>query len=123
MIVDRDGKVVRGNYHAGTGERHLPFVDYESACAGTETARTASGNTTLTVVITNAKLNDVALKQFATQVHSSMHRTIHPFHTELDGDTLYALTTDAVDLEGINPTGLGARASEVAWDAVLARTR
>ncbi|GAB3564897.1 P1 family peptidase [Amycolatopsis endophytica] len=123
VIVDRSGNVVRGNYHADTGERRMPAFDYESACGGTETTRTASGNTTLTVVITNARLTDVALRQFATQVHSSMHRAIHPFHTELDGDTLYALTTDAVDLEGIPATGLGALASEVAWDAVLASTR
>lgn len=123
VIVDRDGTVVRGNYHADTGRRCLPAVDYAAATTGAETARTASGNTTLTVVVTNARLNDVALRQFATQVHSSMHRAIHPFHTELDGDTLYALTTDAVDLTDINATGLGALASEVAWDAVLASTR
>lgn len=123
VIVDRDGTVVRGNYHAETGERHMPADDYAAAAEGTGTARTASGNTTLTVVVTNAKLNDVALKQFAIQVHSSMHRAIHPFHTELDGDTLYALTTDEVELQGVNATGFGALASELAWDAVLASAR
>lgn len=49
-------------------------------------------------MVTNVKLTDIALRQFATQVHSSMHRGIQPFHTEL---------------------GPGALASEVAWDAVL----
>ncbi|RBM22186.1 6-aminohexanoate hydrolase [Prauserella sp. PE36] len=123
VVVDRDGTVVRGNYHPETGERHVPAVDYAAATEGVGEARTASGNTTLTVVVTNAKLTDVALKQFATQVHSSMHRAIHPFHTELDGDTLFALTTDEVELRGVNPTGFGALASEVAWDAVLSSVR
>ncbi|MEU6645192.1 P1 family peptidase [Saccharomonospora sp. NPDC046836] len=123
VIVDRDGTVVRGNYHAATGERRRPAVDYAAAATGNGTARTVAGNTTLTVVITNARLTDVALKQFAIQVHSSMHRAIHPFHTELDGDTLFALTTDEVELDGINATGLGTLASEVAWDAVLASAR
>ncbi|MEU3270959.1 P1 family peptidase [Saccharomonospora sp. NPDC006951] len=123
VIVDRDGTVVRGNYHDESGQRHRPAFDYAAAAEGTGAARTASGNTTLTVVVTNAKLTDVALRQFATQVHSSMHRAIHPFHTELDGDTLFALTTDEVEPSGINPTGLGTLASELAWDAVLSSAR
>ncbi|MBK1787038.1 P1 family peptidase [Prauserella cavernicola] len=123
VIVDRDGTVVRGNYHADTGQRHVPALDYAAAVDGAEAARTSAGNTTLTVVITNAKLTDVALRQFATQVHSSMHRAIHPFHTELDGDTLFALTTDEVEPLGVGGTGLGTLASEVAWDAVLSSAR
>lgn len=114
VVVDRDGTVVRGNYHSDTGERRLPAVDYASP----EPARTVAGNTTLTVLVTNVKLTDIALRQLATQVHSSMHRAIQPFHTELDGDTLFALTTDEVELTGTG-AGLGALASEVAWDAVL----
>lgn len=114
VIVDRTGRVVRGNYDQETGERRHPSVDYASPVA----VRTLPGNTTLTVLVTNVKLTDFSLRQLATQVHSSMHRGIQPFHTELDGDTLFALTTDEVDLAG-TATGLGALASEVAWDAVL----
>lgn len=119
VVVDRDGTVVRGNYHRDTDERRLPALDYLDVAVP---ARTAAGNTTLTVVVTNVKLTDYALKQFATQVHSSMHRAIQPFHTELDGDTLFALTTDEVELAG-TAAGLGALASEVAWDAVLSSVR
>ncbi|MFL6120180.1 P1 family peptidase [Actinophytocola sp.] len=119
VVVDRDGTVVRGNYHRDTGERRTPAIDYaDSFTTGAVPARTVAGNTTLTVVVTNVRLTDVALRQFATQVHSSMHRAIQPFHTELDGDTLFALTTDEVELTG-TAAGLGALASEVAWDAVL----
>jgi 6-aminohexanoate-oligomer endohydrolase len=119
VVVDRDGTVVRGNYHREAGERRPPALDYsDSYAASPVPARTVAGNTTLTVLVTNVKLTDTALRQLATQVHSSMHRAIQPFHTELDGDTLFALTTDEVELTG-TAAGLGALASEVAWDAVL----
>jgi L-aminopeptidase/D-esterase-like protein len=80
---------------------------------------TQPGNTTLTVLVTNVKLSDYSLNQLARQVHSSMHRAIQPFHTENDGDVLFALTTDDIELTSISPTGLATLASEVAWDAVL----
>jgi L-aminopeptidase/D-esterase-like protein len=48
-----------------------------------------------------------------------MARAIQPFHTLADGDVLYAVTTEEVELEALDPTGLALAASEVAWDAVL----
>jgi L-aminopeptidase/D-esterase-like protein len=114
VVVDRSGRIVRGNYDELTGERRHPSVDYAAPVPAVPLA----GNTTLTVLVTNVRLNDVALNQLAVQVHSSMHRAIQPFHTELDGDTLFALTTDEVDLTG-TAAGLGTLASELAWDAVL----
>ncbi|MEU6266186.1 P1 family peptidase [Saccharopolyspora shandongensis] len=119
VIVDRDGRIVRGNVHADTGMRHPPFEDYLAATTGAPEMPTLAGNTTLSVLITNVRLPDTALRQLGIQVHSSMHRAIQPFHTELDGDIMFTLTTDEVDLTGITAAGLGALASEVAWDAVL----
>ena len=79
--------------------------------------------------MTNVALHDVELDQFAKQVHSSMHRGIQPFHTSLDGDTLFALTTDEVAMPtspetrhghlSLSATAIGALASEVAWDAII----
>jgi 6-aminohexanoate-oligomer endohydrolase len=59
------------------------------------------------------------LNQFARQVHSSMARAIHPFHTPMDGDVLYAVSNGEVDDPGLGPAELGLLASEAAWDAVL----
>lgn len=128
-ILDREQRVVRGNYDTATGERRHPAADYATAFAGTGAAHTALGNTTITAVFTNARLDDRALDQFAKQVHSSMHRAIQPFHTSQDGDVLFAVTTDEVEVpressvdlgvHALMPSGLGAIASEVAWDAVL----
>ena len=49
-----------------------------------------------------------------------MARAIQPFSTANDGDTLIAVTTGQVETEGLSLSALGALASEVAWDAVLA---
>ena len=45
-------------------------------------------------------------------------RAIQPFHTENDGDVLYAVTTSEVE-PPLSDSALGALASELAWDAVL----
>ena len=129
VILNRSGQVVRGNYDAATGTRRHPVYDYQEAFAEKMPAVTESGNTTISALITNVRLSPVELNQFAKQVHSSMHRGIQPFHTDMDGDTLFAVTTDEIDLPStpgssrgrlsVNATALGAIASEVMWDALL----
>ncbi|MGO1972180.1 MAG: P1 family peptidase [Propionibacteriaceae bacterium] len=127
-VVDRDGTVLRGNVQDDGTRRHPSIDGVEAFTAGSGPER---GNTTLSVVVTNAKLEEIDLRQLATQVHSSMHRAIQPFHTSLDGDTLFLLTTDEVDLPGFDPrqglgpsiASFGAIASEVMWDAVLESVR
>lgn len=74
-------------------------------------------------MITNVRLGDADLEQVGRLVHSSMSRAIQPLHTGADGDVLFTVTTDEVDLPGISATGLGTLAAEVAWDAVLASLR
>ena len=118
VVVDRDGRVVRGNVHPD-GRRRRPADDVAAGLGTGDGPAPLAGNTTLTVLVTNARLPERSLRQLGTQVHSSMHRAIQPFHTEIDGDILFTVTTDEVDLEGTTATGLGALASEVAWDAVL----
>ncbi len=129
VIVDRSGAVVRGNYDADTGERRHPVYDYQEAFAERVPPVTQAGNTTISALVTNVRMSATELGQFARQVHSSMHRGIQPFHTDMDGDTLFAVTTDEIELPAtpdssrgrlsVNATALGAIASEVMWDALL----
>ncbi len=129
VIVDRDGTVLRGNYDQATGERRPLEADYIAALADGTATPAVRGNTTITAVVTNAKLTDLELTHFSRQVHSSMNRAIQPFHTSFDGDTLFALTTDEVEVgptdagELLSPIGIGALASEAAWDAVIQAVR
>jgi 6-aminohexanoate-oligomer endohydrolase len=114
-IVDRDGTVVRGHFDRPSGARRALVEGVE--------ARVTGGNTTLTVVATNRKLDRWLLRQLARQVHTSMARAIHPFHAVTDGDVLFAATTNEVEDETLDSLMLGVLASELAWDAVLAAVR
>lgn len=118
-IVDRDGTVVRGHLDL-EGEARLPLVaEVERRVAAGEAPPFPPGNTTLTLVVTNQRLEQRALQQLGRQVHASLARAIQPFHSLVDGDVLYAATTNEVDNPLLDSVTLGVLASELAWDAVL----
>lgn len=118
-IMNREGEIVRGHYNPQTGKRHTLKDVVNLPSSDDNRANPSGGNTTLTLVVTNQKLNMDELHQLAKHVHSSMTRAIYPFHTSVDGDVLYAVTTDEVDNPDINHFVLSHIASELAWDAVL----
>jgi len=119
-VVDRDGQVVRGHYDRAKGARRALVEGVEERVAGGRTVHPAPGNTTLTLVATNQRIDRELLRQLGRQVHASMARAIHPFHALTDGDVLFAATTNEVDNEALDSVALGVVASELAWDAVLA---
>ncbi len=55
-------------------------------------------NTTLGVVATDAALSPAACRSVAIAAHDGLARTIRPAHTPLDGDTVFALATGAVEV-------------------------
>ena len=119
-IVDREGNVVRGHYDRESGLRRGLVPGVEERLAGGRPVRPPPGNTTLTVVVTNLKLDVRELRTLGRQVHVSMARAIQPFHALEDGDVLFACSTGAVESDPLlDTTALGVVASEVAWDAVL----
>jgi L-aminopeptidase/D-esterase-like protein len=126
-IVDRAGKVVRGHLDRATGSRTGLVAGVEERLAlGEPTGRhLAAGrhvatSTTLTVVVTNQRLEGRPLRQLGRQVHASLARAIHPFHALPDGDVLFAVSTAEVENPALDATTLAVVASELAWDAVLA---
>ena len=87
-----------------------------------DVAEEPRGNTTISLIVTNRKLQPAQLQRLAAQVHTSMARAVQPFATEFDGDVLYAVSTGETDapatpFEAVN---LDVLASELMWDAVLA---
>ena len=98
-IVDRAGKIVRGK---PTGP--VP----------------RSANTTLSLVITNQKLDQLQLRSVGRQVHASMARGIHPFHARWDGDVNYMVSTQEIANDNLDEVTLGELASDAMWDAILA---
>ena len=55
-------------------------------------------NTTIAVVATDAALSPAACRRVAIAAHDGLARTIRPSHTPLDGDTVFALATGAVEV-------------------------
>ncbi len=119
VILNRQGEVVKGNRDPETGVRVHPLPELARRLERGEPTAPPWGNTTLTVIVTNQKLSARQLQQLGKQVHSSMARIIFPFHTLVDGDVLYAVTTNEVEQPNLSVAGLGMLTSELLWDAIL----
>jgi L-aminopeptidase/D-esterase-like protein len=88
-------------------------------------------NTTIAVVATDAAMSAAACRRVAVAAHDGLARTIRPCHTPLDGDTVFALATGAVEVPpdpetpaSMSPevpliTAVGAAAADVLARAVL----
>ena len=122
-IVDRQGRVVRGNRAPESGLRTSFAADLLDGAAELkrrlETVPATPENTTLTLLVVNRRLRHLELERLAIQTHTSMARAIQPFHTAHDGDVLFAVSTGEVEDEYVSVEDVAIHASEVAWDAVL----
>ena len=78
----------------------------------------AGRNTTIGVIATDAALTKAQAQRLATCAHDGLARTIRPVHTQMDGDTLFALATGRVQAE-VNPIQLCALGAEVMARAVM----
>ena len=88
-------------------------------------------NTTIAVIATDAAMSAAACRRVAVAAHDGLARTIRPCHTPLDGDTVFALATGAVEVPpdpetpaSMTPevplvTAIGAAAADVLARAVL----
>jgi L-aminopeptidase/D-esterase-like protein len=88
-------------------------------------------NTTIAVVATDAALSPAGCRRVAVAAHDGLARTIRPCHTPLDGDTVFALATGALEVPpdpetpaSMSPevpliTEVGAAAADVLARAVL----
>jgi L-aminopeptidase/D-esterase-like protein len=61
-------------------------------------------NTTIAVVATDALLSPAACRRVAVAAQDGLARTIRPSHTPLDGDSVFALATGAVEVEPASDT-------------------
>ncbi|HEY3995337.1 MAG TPA: P1 family peptidase [Mycobacterium sp.] len=55
-------------------------------------------NTVIGVVATDAALSAPACQRIAVAAHDGLARTVRPAHTPVDGDTVFALATGAVEI-------------------------
>lgn len=74
-------------------------------------------NTTIGVVAVDCTLTKAQANRLADIAHDGLARTIRPVHTQMDGDTMFALATGRVDAD-VNFVKLCAAASEVTARAI-----
>lgn len=91
----------------------------------------SSLNTTIAVVATDAALSPAGCRRMAIAAQDGLARTLRPAHTPLDGDTVFALATGAVEVPpatgtpaALSPetgllTAVGAAAADCLARAVL----
>lgn len=84
-VVGDDGTVVRGST---APEGAPPFP---------EVAPFQGGNTTLVVVVTNARASKLDCHLMAQSAHDGFARALHPGHTRHDGDVAFACATGGVE--------------------------
>jgi L-aminopeptidase/D-esterase-like protein len=80
------------------------------------------GNTTLGVVATNRALTKVQATKMAQMAQDGFARAISPIHTQVDGDTIFALST-GTDTAPADLTRIGALAAEVTAAAIVRAAR
>ena len=135
MAQGRVGAVAAVNavgdvYHPATGEcigcatmEDGARVPAEGLLMGQRAARQtlhipAPGtNTTISVVAVDCKLSKEQCNRLADLAHDGYARTIRPVHTQMDGDTVFALATGRVSND-VNFIKLCAAASEVMARAI-----
>lgn len=118
-LIGKNGEVIRGSVaedgsRIDIGERLL-----ENWMEVKNLGEPSSGNTTISVVVTNLKLDRPGLQRLASMAHTSLGAVISPFHTPSDGDVLYAISTLEDEIpEGVGISRLGAIAGRLLKKAV-----
>src|SRR5580698_640841 len=127
-VIDRQGNIVSCHPAAAWGGlpkiadllTHVPLSRRPDWIPTPADDTPTQRNTTVSLIVTNARLDYAGLQRLAIQVHTSMARAIQPFSTFDDGDTLFAASTDEVPATGLALVDLDTMAGEVMWDAILA---
>jgi L-aminopeptidase/D-esterase-like protein len=111
-IIDGSGRIVAGARDGGS------FLNMNDAIMKGEVRKRvgAPGNTTLCVVVTDARLDKVSAMQVARMAGQGLARHVVPFNTPLDGDMGFCLSVGEKDA---HPLHLGVLAAEAAGAALM----
>lgn len=87
-IISRDGKNLTKPSNLTTSEILMN---------GSYKDQDLTSNTTISCILTNAKLDKSECNRIARVSHDAYARAIKPCHTALDGDSIFVLTSNSVD--------------------------
>lgn len=74
------------------------------------------GNTTIGIIVTNAKFTKAEAKKVSSMAHNGFARTMRPAHTMFDGDTIFTMATNKIESD---VTTVGMLSSNVMEKAIL----
>ncbi len=122
VAVNAFGDVVEnGKIIAGAKDDSGAFTSTEEGVLQMASSLSfASGkSTTIGIIATNVKLTKAQAAKVAGMAHDGLARCIRPIHTTLDGDTLFCLSTEGIELPTAPVDVVGIMAARVAEQAVL----
>ena len=120
-IVDRKGNIIAGSFDQAL-EKHISIPEFliNKINNRDDSELKNEGNTTITTLITNAKLSRSDLQRIGMMCHTSMGQVIDPFHTPHDGDSFFTFSTMEESLpKGFVPGDLGVLGSELLKDSII----
>ncbi|PCJ84644.1 MAG: peptidase T4 [Hyphomicrobiales bacterium] len=111
VAVNAVGQVTMGdapNFWAAPFENNAEFggLGLSQDIAGAAEVRLKQApkpaeNTTIGVIATNAKVSKAQAKRLAISAHDGYARAIWPCHTPMDGDVVFALSTEEIEYENV----------------------
>ena len=111
--VYEDGKVIAGVLNDDKTE---VLNSYELMKNGINKGGFNIDNTTIGIVVTNAKLDKAGCKKVSQMAHNGYAKSIFPIHTPHDGDTIFTMATGEIESD---ITLLGSLAAEVVEKSVI----
>jgi L-aminopeptidase/D-esterase-like protein len=110
----------RGNILAGPRHADGTLADSEELMPHAVDRMRWGQNTTLGVVATSARLTKPAVTKVAQMAHDGLARAIHPVHTSVDGDVVFAASVGEVETV---PDIVGAWGARTMREAILRGVR
>ncbi|WP_311771617.1 P1 family peptidase [Salirhabdus euzebyi] len=99
VIDPSNGQIIAGVYdrqaQALLGSEKQLLKQYNQK----EKTNRFQGNTTIGTILTNASLTKAQANKIASIAHDGYARTMRPSHTLVDGDTVFTMSTNEVDIE------------------------
>jgi L-aminopeptidase/D-esterase-like protein len=85
-----------------------------------DNGKSSRENTTLVVVMTNARLSQAGCKRMAINAHDGFARAVYPVHTPVDGDIVFVLSSNEIDCQeaGVQPLHLYTAAANTVTRAI-----
>ncbi len=113
--VYEDGKVIAGVL---SDNKTKMENSYQLLKEGVSKGGFSIDNTTIGMVVTNAKLDKAGCTKVSQMAHNGYAKSIFPIHTPHDGDTIFTMATGEIEI-GADITLLGSLATEVIEKSIL----